>query len=112
MVSQRPSVLGFQFFLVGTLAWIAAALFALLDQRVVVNSNVQAGPAPIYAPNAAAAGAAVGFGIGGGLCFLGAAILYGKERGKPVTPGDSAEPVAAADQPREHGASSHNVKPA
>jgi len=93
MASQRPSVLGFQFFLVGIFAWIAAALFALLDPRVVVNSNPQVGGTPIYAPNVAAAGAAIGFGIGGGLCFLGAAILYGTERGKAVTPANPAEPL-------------------
>jgi hypothetical protein len=92
MSSQRPSVLGFQFFLIGSFAWIAAALFALFDPRVVVNSNPQVGSTPLYAPNVAAAGAAIGFGIGGGLCFLGAAILYGKEWGNAVPPKESVEP--------------------
>ena len=98
MPSRRLSPLGFQFFLLGTFAWIAAALFVLLDPTVVVNSNPQVGGTPIYAPNVAAAGAAIGFGIGGGLCFLGAAILYGKERGKAVTPAESAESAAAPDR--------------
>jgi hypothetical protein len=43
----------------GLLAWAAAALFAVL---------------PPLAAQPAAAGAACGFGIGGGLCFLGAAL--------------------------------------
>jgi hypothetical protein len=97
MSNQGHSVLGFQFFLAGALAWIASALFALLDSRVVVNSNPQVGSEPIYAPNVAAAGAAIGFGIGGGLCILGAAILYGKERAKAVSLAVSPRPDASPD---------------
>jgi hypothetical protein len=95
MSRQRPAALGFQFFVLGTLAWVAAALFALCDQRVVVNSNPQVGSTPVYGPNVAAAGAAIGFGIGGGLCFLGAALLYGKASGEPVAAAESAELMAA-----------------
>jgi hypothetical protein len=98
MSSQRLSWLGFQFFLVGTFAWIAVALFTLFDATVVVNWNPPAGSAPLYAPNVAAAGAAIGFGIGGGLCFLGAALLYGKALGKAVPPAESAAPVTTLDR--------------
>jgi hypothetical protein len=76
-MGQRHSSLGFQFFLIGTFAWIAAALFALLEPRVLVKEDVGREPAQ-YAPNLAAAGAALGFGIGGGLSLLGAALLYSK----------------------------------
>jgi hypothetical protein len=94
-MSSQHQFLGFQFFMVGTLAWIAAALFAILDPLVVVKTE---GPkAPEYAPNVAAAGAAFGFGVGGGLCFLGAALLYGKERGKAFDPPGPAEPGVAPD---------------
>lgn len=77
MSGQRQSSLGFQFFLVGTFAWIAAALFALWEPRVLVKADVGREPAQ-YAPNLAAAGASLGLGIGGGLCLLGAAVLYAK----------------------------------
>jgi hypothetical protein len=77
MSSQRQSSLGFQFFLVGTFAWVVAALLALLEPRVLVKPEVGREPAQ-YAPNLAAAGASLGFGIGGGLCLLGAAVLYAK----------------------------------
>jgi hypothetical protein len=98
MSSQRHAALGFQFFLVGGFAWIAAALLAVLLPTVVVNSSPHPGSAALYAPNMAAAGAALGLGIGGGLCFLGAAILYGKEERIAVTRADSDEPANASDR--------------
>jgi hypothetical protein len=93
MSNQRYAALGFQFFLMGGFAWIAAALIAVFLPTVVVNSNPQVGSTPLHAPNIAAAGAALGFGIGGGLCFLGAAFLYGKVERIVVPPLDPAPPA-------------------
>ena len=58
MSHQRQSSLGFQFFLVGTLAWLGAALFGLYEPRVLVKQDVGREPAQ-YAPNLTAAGASV-----------------------------------------------------
>jgi hypothetical protein len=97
MPSRRRSFLGCQFFLLGTFAWTAAVFFAVMSPRVPVK---EVGPtAPEYAPNVAAAGAALGLGIGGGLCLLGAALLYSKGRGKKVVRPGPAKPAGAADTP-------------
>ncbi len=62
---NRQIISAGQFFLVvlGLAAWIAAASFALGDPTI--NDT---------APNIASAGAACGFAIAGGICFLGAAL--------------------------------------
>jgi hypothetical protein len=102
MSHQRQSSLGFQFFLVGSLAWIGAALFGFFEPRVLVKQDVGREPAQ-YAPNLTAAGASVGLGIGGGLCLLGAALLYAKA-GELARSGDAPNkavlPVGAATAPR------------
>jgi hypothetical protein len=106
MTSRRHAALGFQFFLMGGFAWIAAALFAVFLPTVVVNSNPQGGNTPQYAPHMAAAGAALGLGVGGGLCFLGAALLYGKEERIPAPPADPSERVTGSDPGAERATGS------
>lgn len=51
---------------VGVVCLVVALAFGLLGQTVSVSSSSSAGPAP--------QGAACGFAVAGGLCFLGAAV--------------------------------------
>jgi hypothetical protein len=72
----------------GLLGWAAAALFAVLPFLNTVKVEVpgQPGGQPrveIQAANPAAVGASCGFAIGGGLCFLGAALAAGRGRQGP-----------------------------
>ncbi len=66
---NRQIISAGQFFLVvlGLAAWIAAASFALGDPTIQLGNNGTA-------PNIASAGAACGFAIAGGICFLGAVL--------------------------------------
>jgi hypothetical protein len=66
----------------GLLAWIAAALFGALPMTVDAEVAVGTGTAHVKTPNPAGAGAACGFAVAGGLCFLGAA-LASRPSGKP-----------------------------
>ena len=61
----------------GLLGWAAAGLFAILpplNTLKVEAPGSAGGKVEIQAANPAAVGASCGFGIGGGLCFLGAAL--------------------------------------
>jgi hypothetical protein len=60
----------------GLLAWVTSGLFAALPPLNTVETETQTanGRATIRVTNPAAAGAACGFGVGGGLCILGAAL--------------------------------------
>src|SRR5262245_27660079 len=85
-----------QFFLVvlGLVAWVVAALFGAIpttvDTQIAVGDR---GTAQVKAPSPAGAGAACGFAVAGGLCFLGAALASRPGGGKP-----GAEPATATDR--------------
>ena len=65
----------------GLLGWAAAGLFAVLPLTVKVEAPSPAGgKVEIQAANPAAVGASCGFAIGGGLCFLGAALAASRGR--------------------------------
>ncbi len=75
----------------GLLAWVAAALFGAIPTTVETQIAVgDRGTATARAPSPSGAGAACGFAVAGGLCFLGAALASRPSRG---------EPDAAADRP-------------
>jgi len=71
--------------LLGLVAWVAAALFGAIpttvDAEVAVGDR---GTAHVKAPSPAGAGAACGFAVAGGLCFLGAALAPRSGAGKPA----------------------------
>jgi hypothetical protein len=67
--------------ILGVIAWIVAIGFGL-DQRAFLTRDA-------YAPNITAAGAACGFAVAGGLCFLGAALYSRIAPEKPVPPTES-----------------------
>jgi hypothetical protein len=70
--AQRESTdLGLVF--LGLVAWVAAFIFGASETTVVVESNKKA-------PNVASAGAACGFAIAGGLCFVGAVLAARSSR--------------------------------
>jgi hypothetical protein len=85
--------------LLGLMGWAAAGLFAFLPflNTVKIEAPSSAGgKVEIRAVNPAAAGASCGFGVGGGLCFLGAALAAG--RGRQTSRDESA---AEAVRPRD-----------
>ncbi|HJZ91975.1 MAG TPA: hypothetical protein VKE40_13965, partial [Gemmataceae bacterium] len=58
--------------LLGMLAWAGAVLFGVVLTTTEVDTQVPGiGKAAVRAPNTAGAGAACGFAIAGGLCFVG-----------------------------------------
>ncbi|OWK45713.1 hypothetical protein [Fimbriiglobus ruber] len=73
---NREIVSAGQLFLavLGLVAWVAAALLGTSPS--IVESQVAAGggTASVKIPSPAAGGAAGGFAVAGGLCFLGAAL--------------------------------------
>jgi hypothetical protein len=95
---------------VGILCFVVAGVFGATAQTVRVTLPRE--QAYTDAPNITAAGAVCGFAIAGGLCFVAAAISQVGGRLSRLPSDNDAEPDAAAGRPREHGASSHNVKPA
>jgi hypothetical protein len=61
--------------LLGLLAWVIAILFGAIPTSVDTTIAVgDRGTANAKAPSPSGAGAACGFAIAGGLCFLGAAL--------------------------------------
>jgi hypothetical protein len=69
--------------ILGLLGWVAAGLFAVLPPLNTVEAEVPgggSGKVTVRATNPAAAGASCGLGIGGGLCFLGAALAARRDR--------------------------------
>jgi hypothetical protein len=72
---NRDIISAEKFFLVvlGLVGWVAAALFGAIP--TTVDSEVPAGGGKAYVktPSPAGAGAACGFAVAGGLCFLGVA---------------------------------------
>lgn len=90
-----------QFFLVvlGLVAWVAAALFGILPTTVDAEVAAGAGTAHVKTPSLAGAGAACGFAVAGGLCFLAAARVT-----PPPPPGRVRTDFAAVlDQLRFNG---------
>src|SRR5437763_1109243 len=70
--------------LLGLVAWVAAALFGALPTTVDAGVAVgDRGTATVKAPSPSGAGAACGFAVAGGLCFLGAALAARPGGGKP-----------------------------
>ncbi len=69
--------------LLGLLAWVVAGVFAVADPTVMVRQ----GNTTAEVANVAAAGAACGFAIAGGLCLLGAALTSKEgDAPKPTKP--------------------------
>ena len=58
----------------GLLAWAAAALFGAIPTTVDTHVATAGGTAHTTAPSPSGAGAACGFAIAGGRCFLGSAL--------------------------------------
>ncbi|HKB05264.1 MAG TPA: hypothetical protein VKD90_23770 [Gemmataceae bacterium] len=85
MVKRSTTDLGL--LLLGMLGWAAAvvlvAAFPTTDADVALASG---GTKTVRSVNTVAAGAAGGFAIGGGLCFLGAAIAARSNRSGGVGP--------------------------
>ena len=70
--------------LLGLLAWALAAVFGSgLITSEVEMVNAAGNKVALRAPNPAAAGAAGGFAIAGGICFLGAAFAARDSRRNP-----------------------------
>jgi hypothetical protein len=83
----------------GVVAWVVALYFGCWG---TVKTTAPKTPTPavgsgqtvdVEQPNVAAAGAACGFGIGGGLCFLGAALAASRFGGG-AAPNPSPQPPA------------------
>jgi hypothetical protein len=92
-VKKKDDISPLQFLLVvlGILGWIVAGCFASMSAYVIVDlppaSGSSAGRTVVQSNTPA--GGAVGFGVGGGLCFLGAGVVGVVRRGD-----DSASPAA------------------
>lgn len=76
----------------GVIAWIIAIAFGILVQTVEIENTSPSGNTTLRAkaPNIVAAGAACGFAIAGGLCFLGAALLSRTSANESPQPPDSS----------------------
>jgi hypothetical protein len=93
---NREIISAGQLFLVvlGLVAWITAGVFGALPTTVdTVVALGDRGTANAKAPSPSGAGAACGFAVAGGLCFLGAALASRPRGGKP-----DAESGAAPDR--------------
>jgi hypothetical protein len=67
----------------GLLAWVAAAFFGAIPTTVESEIAAGGGTARTHLPSPSGAGAACGFAIAGGLCFLGAGVASRSRRGSP-----------------------------
>jgi hypothetical protein len=67
----------------GLLAWVAAALFGAFPTTVESAVAAGGGTARVQVPSPSGAGAACGFAIAGGLCFLGAGLTSRSRGGSP-----------------------------
>jgi hypothetical protein len=95
--------------ILGLLAWGAAVLFALLPVLNTVNVHVPepsarapaGGKVEVQTANPASAGVSCGFAVGGGLCFLGAALAVSRDGGSRRQPeGDIHHPTGDAEGSR------------
>jgi hypothetical protein len=91
----RRSSTDLGFVVLGLLAWVAAALFGIFPTTVETAVAAGGGTARAFVPSPSGAGAACGFAIAGGLCFLGAG-LASRSRGV----GPDAESVITRDTGR------------
>jgi hypothetical protein len=89
VIMQTRSTTDLALVLLGLLAWVAAIVFAIAFPTVELT-----GPSN-RAPNVAAAGAAGGFAVAGGLCLLGAAFAS-RESGRIPGQNGSGPPPGAA----------------
>ena len=82
---NRDTISTEKFFLVvlGLVAWVAAALFGAIPTTVDSELPAGSGKAYVKTPSPAGAGAACGFAVAGGLCFLGAALASRPGAGNP-----------------------------
>lgn len=72
----------------GLLAWVAAVLFGTIPTTIESTVAAGGGTARAQIPSPSGAGAACGFAIGGGLCFLGAGLATRSGGvGAPAAPG-------------------------
>jgi hypothetical protein len=67
----------------GLLAWLVAALFGAIPTTVETAVAAGGGTTRAQVPSPSGAGAACGFAIAGGLCFVGAALAARLGNGKP-----------------------------
>jgi len=67
----------------GLLAWVIAALFGAIPTTIETTIAAGGGTTHATAPSPSGAGAACGFAIAGGLCFVGAALASRPGGGKP-----------------------------
>jgi hypothetical protein len=77
----------------GLLAWVVAALFGIFPTTVESAVAAGGGTARAVVPSPSGAGAACGFAIAGGLCFLGAGLAS-----RPHRDGADDAPGAAPDR--------------
>jgi hypothetical protein len=111
---NREIISAGQFFLVvlGLMAWVAAALFGAIPTTVDAEVAAGGGTAHVKTTNPAGAGAACGFAVAGGLCFLGAALASRPGGGKPdAEQAAQAASRSADDNDKEKMASVHISDP-
>ena len=95
---NREIISAGQFFLavLGLVAWVAAALFGAIPTTVNAQVAAGGGTAHVMTPSPSGAGAACGFAVAGGLCFLGTALAS-----RPPGAKRDREQSVAADRPRD-----------
>lgn len=83
MPAAKKSSTDLALVVLGVIAWVIAFGFGAYS-TTDAEAATASGRVNVKTPNVAAAGAACGFGIGGGLCFLGAALVAQRGRLGPV----------------------------
>ncbi len=79
--------------ILGLIAWVAAIIFGAAQATVEVDQVTDAvhNTKIVRAPNIASAGAACGFAIAGGMCFIGAALATRGSRSETTENADLSE---------------------
>ena len=78
--------------ILGVIAWAIAIIFTIAVPTIDVESGTATGKVVLKAPNVAAAHAAGGFAIAGGLCFVGAVLASRTSSGESKSPSESTPP--------------------